>query len=51
MATLGLKLAVKEFLAESNGIEGINRPPTEDEIEATCWFLEHDPVKMTVEML
>ena len=51
MATLGLKLAVKEFLVESNGIEGINRPPTEDEIEATCRFLEYGPVKITVEML
>lgn len=37
--TVGLRLAVIAFLTESNGIEGITRPPTDEEIKASLEFV------------
>lgn len=39
-------MIIKDFLIESNAIEGIHRPPTEEEIRALEKFLDLDSVSI-----
>ena len=37
---------IRDFLRESNHIEGIEEEPTEDQIEVTRWFLAQEAIQL-----